>query len=112
MSSEKYTAASTSEADKVIDALNEVREEQKPVSYSCKNCGCTSYSVRSPLGGPKIKVCDNCNQKWYAARGNLAPLMPQNLNHKQGSTKGPIKSRPKPKPAKHQPTYRSKGKKR
>lgn len=111
--SKKHTSASTSNADKVIDALTEVRKEQTAYSgYVCSNCGSKNYSVRSPVGGPKIKVCGECNSKSFTGGHNIAPLLASKNPHNQGSTRGPIRSQPKPKADKHQPTYRSKGKKR
>ena len=108
----KYTAASVSNADKVIDALQEVRAAEVKPSYCCADCGSTAFTVRSPLGGHKIKVCANCGSKLYAARANINPLMPSNINHDQGTGRGPTKQPIKPKPTKNQPTYRNKGKKR
>ena len=111
--SEKYTSASTSNADKVIDALTEVRNAEKAYTgYVCSNCGSKNYSVRSPLGGPKIKVCNQCNSKSFTGSHNIAPLLNAKHPHDQGSARGPVHSEFKPKPDKHQPKYRSKGKKR
>ena len=110
--SKKYTAASTSNADKIIDALDEVRSETKTPSYVCNNCNSTEYIVRSPLGGYKIKICARCKSKSYSSRANIAPLLAANKPHDQGTARGPIKTEAKPKTDKHQPTYRHKGKKR
>lgn len=111
MSNEKYTAASTSKADKVIDALNEVQQELSKPAYQCNDCGSAHYTVRSPLGGYKIKVCAECGSKSYSSRANMAPLINSTTNT-QGATRGPVKKQFKSAPDKHQPTYRHKGKKR
>ena len=112
MSNDKYTSASTSNADKVIDALEEVQQEKQKPAYQCNECGGLHYTVRSPLGGPKIKICTNCGSKSYTGRASMAPLLPENLTHGQGTSRGPTKRIYKQKPDKHQPTFRSKGRKR
>jgi len=110
--SKKYTSAKTSEADKVIDALSEVTPRSNKPAYVCNKCGSTDYEARSPLGGPKIKVCVKCGSKLFSASANIMPLINAKNPHGQGSTRGPTKSAYKPKGDKHQPKYRNKGKRR
>ena len=111
MSKLRKTSAQTSNADRVIDAIEEVRESERPrKGYVCDKCGNTSYEVRSPLGGPKIYVCTACGHKSYKGAYSVSPLLPENTNHKQGVARGPIKSAVKPKRDKHIPSFRNKGK--
>lgn len=113
MTFKKENAAHTSRADKVIDAVSEVRKDEKPKGFVCVKCSGTSYTPRNPLGGPLIQVCNSCGHKQAKARGNTSALRPENLTHKQGTGRGPTWSAtPAPKPDKHQHAYRRKGKKR
>lgn len=112
MSNDKYTSAHISNVDKLIDALDEIEPKLPPTYFECSSCGGTDYESRSPLGGPKIRVCTKCGNKTFRGRANISPLLPENLNHKQGLSRGPTVSTKKRKQDKHQPTYRGKGKKR
>ena len=111
MTFKKENAAHTSNADKVLSAVQEVRKEEDKPIFTCVKCGSNDFTTRRPLGGPLIRICSKCGSKQYRGSGTIAPLLPENLNHKQGQARGPAYSAtPKPKQDKHQPRYRSKGK--
>lgn len=110
MSFNKENAAHTSNADKILSAVQEVRAEEKAPVFTCVKCGSNSFTARRPLGGPLIRLCAACGAKQYKGSGSIAPLLPENLNHKQGQSKGPIYSSTNtPKQDKHQHAFRSKG---
>lgn len=111
MTTNKNHRASTSQADKVLQAVSQVRKELKEASLGgCLECGSRDYTPRRALGGPLIKICNNCGYKNEGDRGRGSfPLTQSALKHDQGDAKGPTRSEPKPKKDKHQPTYRSKG---
>jgi len=112
----KYTSATTSNADKVIDALTEVQKELNKVQpYACNNCGSGNYEVRTPLGGHKIKVCTNCGSKLFSATTSHHQLLGAQYTHDQGSSRGPTKTNNKPDQSdsdKLQHSFRTKGKSR
>lgn len=113
MSDKKYTAASTSNADKVIDALTEARAEANSTpTYSCAVCANTDYIARAPLGGSKIKVCTRCGSKKFSTNTSVVQLVASKNPHKQGTSKGPVKRAYAKPEDNHTPTYRQKGKKR
>ena len=113
----KKNAAQTSNADKVIDAISEVRNKEKKPGYACNSCGSGSFTPRRALGGPLIRVCNACGSKDVGARGRgLSFLSDKNLNHGQGKGRGPtaktLSKQTSVKKDKFQPTYRKKGKSR
>lgn len=115
MSDDKFkNAAKTSNADRVLEAVSEVRAEPKKPLFVCTNCEGTSFTTRKPLGGPLIRICSSCGAKSFKPAKSMAALMPENLNHGQGTGRGPTAStldrQSPPKPDKHQPEFRSKGK--
>ena len=116
MSKKLQNAAQTSAADKVLGAVQEARREEKKSGYSCAKCGHNRYTTRRPLGGPLILLCASCGHKSYKGSHNMEALMPSNINHQQGTSRGPVaKSLSKQvdrKGDKHQPAFRSKGIKR
>lgn len=111
MTTNKNHTAATSQADKVLDAVSQVRKDQKEASlYGCIKCGSESYTPRRSLGGPLIKICNSCGYKNEIGTGRgYLPLIETNLLHEQGDLKGPTKKDPTPEQDKHQPTYRTKG---
>ena len=112
MTKKHKSAAHTSKADRVIDALSEVRKQEEKPKYQCRGCGCLRYTTRRALGGPLLMICAECGKKQTKGSGKgVTPLLPENLNHKQGKARGPSYSATnKPKSDKHSPNYRSKGK--
>ena len=112
MTKKHKSAAHTSKADRVIDALSEVRKQEEKPKYQCRNCGSLRYTSRRALGGPLIMICADCGTKQTKGVGKgVSPLLPDNLTHKQGRTKGPSYSATiKPKTDTHSPRYRSNGK--
>ena len=107
-------SAKTSNADKLIEAVQEVRKSEKPVQRNaCPECGSNRYESRRPLGGPLICTCRDCGHQYNRGRPNLAPLIAAKAPGPQGSGKGPVYTNKKPRRgSKHTPTYRAKGKKR
>lgn len=111
MTKKHKSAAHTSKADRVLDALQEVRKEQTKPGYCCNKCGNFSYTSRRPLGGPLIMTCTECGHKQHKGAKHTTALQPENLNHKQGTSRGPTWSASNsPKTDKHSPAYRGKGK--
>lgn len=113
MSKDPKTAASRSNADKVLDAIGEV-ERPKKAKYECLDCGGTRNTTRRALGGPLIRVCLDCGSKQFSGSGRgMHPII--DPGHSQGQGRGPIagslNKTVKHKPS-NQPSYRSKGKKR
>lgn len=113
MTEKHKSAAHTSKADRVLDALQEVRQEPSAPKYQCQKCGCTSYNTRKPLGGPLIMFCAQCGSRTMKGAQCTTALLPENLNHNQGDSRGPTRSSfstSSAKPDKHEPAYRHKGK--
>ena len=113
MSKDPKTAASISNADKVLDALGEV-ERPARAKYACLDCGSTRHTTRRALGGPLIRVCLDCGSKQVTGSGRgMHPLI--NAGHNQGTGRGPVATSlnktKKHKPS-NQPSFRGKGKKR
>ena len=105
-------AASTSNADKLIRAAEELKPSSQTPSYECTKCGNTAYTCTRPLGGYLLKTCTKCGNTSFRGRPTIAPLLPENLYHGQGTARGPTK-----KPTGHNATtekfthkFRNKGK--
>lgn len=113
----KKNAAQTSNADRVIDALAEVRNLEKKPGYRCSSCGGTSYTPRRALGGPLIQVCLSCGNKDVKGSGRgTVFLSDENLNHSQGVGRGPtastLQKQQEPKEDKYTPTFKTKSERR
>ena len=112
--SKNKNAAHTSEADKLLDAVEEIRNEEKAPSFTCVKCGGHACDIRRPLGEPAIFICRACKYRAYKGVSNPNPFYPVHVQHGQGEGRGPAAStlakEIKEQPDKLSPTYRRKGK--
>lgn len=105
-------------ADKLLDAIQEEREQNKDKTGGCLSCGGSSFVIRHVLGGPSIRVCNDCGTKKYKHKNPGTIALSRNVvdpeNNIVTDGKGPYYTSSSPsKPTnKHLPKYKSKGKPR
>lgn len=106
-------------ADKLLDAIQEEKEQNKSKTGGCLSCGNTSFASRHVLGGPSIKVCTVCGTKKYKHKNPATIALTKHTIDPENNTitdgKGPYYSSASPSTSsknKHLPKYKSKGKPR
>lgn len=99
-------------ADDLIDTVGVPSE--KPKKLTCPECGSTDFNVRSEYGSKTtINQCVHCNTKIYTKRSAPSNIPPR---HSQGSGgpyyKPETEGTKTIKTDKHQPTFKTKSRKR